>query len=59
MREENLKGKIYLKKQKADIPKTLIILDDIMTTGSTLNSCTEVLKSAGCETVYGLTLFFD
>ncbi len=59
LRKTNLKGKIYLKDSKIAVPKTLIILDDVMTTGATLNSCAEVLKLSGCEHVYGLCLFFD
>jgi predicted amidophosphoribosyltransferase len=41
------------------IPERAIILDDLVTTGSTLDSCAEALKNAGCGKVYGLALFFD
>ncbi len=58
-RQTNLKGKIHLKKQGLKIPETLIILDDVMTTGSTLNFCAKTLKEAGCKKVYGLCLFYD
>ncbi len=61
LRKSNLKGKIYQTKLKANqkIPKTLIIIDDVITTGSTLNSCAKVLKDLGCEQVFGLSIFFD
>ena len=36
--------------------KTVLLVDDIYTTGSTLESCATALKSMGVETVYGLTL---
>lgn len=35
---------------------TVILVDDIYTTGSTLESCTRVLRSAGTEKVYGAVL---
>lgn len=36
--------------------RTVLLVDDIMTTGSTLSECAKVLKSAGAKTVYCLTL---
>ncbi|MBC7498258.1 ComF family protein [Candidatus Gracilibacteria bacterium] len=35
-------------------PKTVILIDDIISTGSTANSCAKILKSAGVEKVYGV-----
>lgn len=55
----NLNGKILLNNKKKYIPDTIIILDDVMTTGTTLNYCSKVLKEAGCKTVYGVCFFFD
>lgn len=57
-REENLKTKIYLKKKQI-VPKKVIILDDVITTGSTLNICSTVLKNNGCDEVLSLVLFFN
>ncbi len=34
----------------------VILVDDIFTTGSTMEACTRVLKAAGIKTVYGVTL---
>jgi len=36
--------------------KTVILVDDVATTGNTLNECARVLKKAGCERVYCLAL---
>ncbi len=61
LRKSNLKGKIYPINLKPNqkVPKTLIIIDDVVTTGSTLNSCAKVLKELGCKQVIGLSIFFD
>ena len=56
-RAVNLQGKIKLAAKT--VPETLILLDDVMTTGATLEACARALKVAGCKNVYGLCLFFD
>ncbi|UTC44517.1 ComF family protein [Treponema sp. OMZ 857] len=56
-RAVNLQGKIELSEKT--IPDRLILLDDVMTTGATLEACARTLKAAGCTEVYGLCLFFD
>lgn len=44
-------------KYAADIKgKKLILIDDVYTTGSTVKECTKVLKKAGAQEVYVLTL---
>ena len=55
-RETNLRGRVLL---KAPAPKTAVLVDDIMTTGSTLDACAAVLKAGGAEQVYGMCLFYN
>ncbi len=36
--------------------KTVLLIDDVCTTGATLDACAEALQQAGAKAVYGLTL---
>lgn len=54
----NIKGSVLMK-EGARTGDSAIVLDDLMTTGSTLDACADELKNAGCGKVYGLTLFYD
>jgi competence protein ComFC len=54
-REENVKDAFEVTERIYRNQRVLVI-DDIMTTGSTLNSCAKALKEAGAAAVYGLTL---
>jgi ComF family protein len=51
----NLKGRIILRKTA---PKTALVIDDVITTGSTLEACSNALKRGGTEKVYGICLFY-
>ena len=55
-RMENLKNRIVL---KGTAPKYALLIDDIITTGATMDICASVLKSNGVEKVFGLCLFYD
>lgn len=55
-RKTNLRKRIVPVKQ---VPQTAILIDDVMTTGSTLDACALALKEGGAKTVYGLCLFYD
>ncbi len=46
-----------LKPFYGQLPKSLCIIDDVCTTGSTLESCASLLKAAGAEKVNAYTLF--
>jgi ComF family protein len=55
-RETNLRGRIVLTEPP---PRSAVLIDDVMTTGSTINVCAGVLKAGGAERVYGLCLFYN
>ena len=52
--EDRIKNllKAFAVKEGVAAPKTVILVDDIYTTGSTIEACTRVLKEAGAERVY-------
>jgi len=62
-RHEAVKNKFILKKNfSPDELKSfpgILIIDDIFTTGSTVNQCTSVLKDAGIINIHILTLALD
>lgn len=43
--------------QSANIPREVVLLDDIVTTGATMEKCAWLLKAAGVQKVTGLALF--
>ncbi len=55
-RRENLKD-VFVAREGLDIAKKkIIIVDDVYTTGSTLNECARVLKKEGVKEVWGLVI---
>lgn len=57
-REKNLKdifviNEKYLSKIK---DKKILLIDDVMTTGTTINNCSKVLKKAGAKEIVALTI---
>jgi competence protein ComFC len=56
-REDNIKGAFMIRKDfLTKPPKVVFLIDDIVTSGATLKEAAKVLKKAGVEKVWGLTL---
>ena len=55
-RKVNLQGAFTLAKQLNQTPECVIIIDDIYTTGSTIEACSAVLKEAGVQRIYFLCI---
>lgn len=54
-RRKNVKGVFSVKDKSRVEGKTILLCDDIKTTGATLSECAEILKKAGAEKVYCIT----
>lgn len=54
-RLENLNGAFECS-ALANPAKNIILVDDVFTSGATMQECARVLKSAGAQTVYGLVM---
>lgn len=54
-RVRNIIGSIGLSKKVAVSGKTVLLVDDVMTTGSTVDECAFVLKKGGAKAVYAVT----
>lgn len=52
-----LKSKKRLRKLVSQPPGAVVLVDDVLTTGSTIEACAQALKSFGVEQVYSITLF--
>ena len=55
-RIENVKNAFYVKNSKHIEDKTILLIDDVFTTGSTINACAKALKKNGALAVYSATL---
>ena len=56
-RIKNIKNAFTVKDPNAVIGKHILLIDDVMTTGATLNECAKVLRKAGAKTVNALTIY--
>lgn len=55
-RQRNLRGAIRLRQPLALVGASVILLDDVVTTGATVRACADVLVAAGARAVWALAL---
>jgi len=55
-REENIKGAFRIENPQEIQGKRIFLIDDIFTTGSTMEECARVLKQAGAREVWGIVV---
>ena len=55
-REKNLENVFKVIDRKLVKGKTILLVDDVFTTGTTINECAKTLKDAGAKEVWSLTL---
>lgn len=55
-RRRNVRGAFTLDAEKSAKDKTVLLVDDVYTSGATVNECSTTLKRAGAKEVYVLTL---
>lgn len=55
-RAKNVRGAFAMKKNASVQDKKVILVDDVMTSGATVYECARVLKKAGAEKIYILTI---
>jgi len=55
-REENVSGAFVVTQPEMVNDKRIILVDDVITTGATMNECAQMLKQAGAEKIIGMTI---
>jgi ComF family protein len=58
-RAENIKGAFSVYNSKKLVNKNVLIVDDVYTTGSTVNECSRLIKETGCNKIGILTIAKD
>jgi ComF family protein len=58
-RIKNIKGSFFVKNKERIRNKTILLIDDIITTGATVSACAAALKKSGAKKVYVLSLARD
>lgn len=57
-REKNVMGAFKLRKVKRIRDKRILLIDDVMTTGATVNECARVLQRSGSKEIFVLTIAY-
>ena len=52
----NILGRYAVLKKSYILGKKIILVDDVFTTGATINECARVLKEAGAEKIFSITI---
>ena len=55
-RANNVRGKFAIAKPEFVVDKTILLIDDVFTSGETINECAKILKKAGATSVYTATV---
>lgn len=55
-RAKNVRGAFAVKDQQEIMDKSVLLVDDVFTTGATVNECARILKKSGAKEVLVLTL---
>ena len=58
-RRANASAAFGLTRAAREIPRAVILVDDIVTTGESMAACVRLLRTAGAEAVFGLTVAVD
>ncbi len=55
-RKENIKDAFLVKNKGRILGKKVLLIDDVYTTGATMNECARILREAGAREVWGVTV---
>ena len=55
-REENISGAFRVRNKNAIKNKSILIVDDVITTGATISECGKILLEAGAEKIYAASI---
>jgi len=55
-RLKNLEQAFQITSLKSKVPKSVLLIDDVWTTGATMSECARTLKQAGVKQIWGLVL---
>lgn len=55
-REENIKNAFYIKEKERVVGKKILLIDDVYTTGSTIEEVARILKQSGAKEIWGIVV---